>query len=367
MNIAFVTELYYPSIGGQEVRFEELGQELVARGHHVTVYAIQTDIKSPLTEKRHGIDVVRLAPSPNYKSKWFRRSPFSILRFTWALWRRLGELKKADVVIFNIWPILPHMILGWFLRGTTVVDICETRSGLFWHLVYKSFTFLPRVRFLGVNPEIIRHMIRVHGVKPERAHVAVSGVDLNCAGQPPFTKQAEQLLFFGRMTDHKNPRLLAEAFLESGIAQKGFQLHMAGDGPELSGLRSDFTTGEITFHGRVSDEAKWELLRQASLLVMPSRREGFPRVVAEGACVGTPTLSLDYPDNGTCSVVKDYSIGRICPGSKDALVSELQQFADGKVSYAAIAEHCLRDARNEFSWTTVTDSLVRFLENEVAR
>jgi glycosyltransferase involved in cell wall biosynthesis len=211
-----------------------------------------------------------------------------------------------------------------------------------------------------VNQAIVGEMVRCFGIEPSRCATIVSGVDLLAAGEPPLSKSRRQILFFGRMATHKNPQLLVEAFHESGIQREGFHLEMAGGGPELERLRRDSSFSGITYHGLVSEEEKWNLLRQSSLLVMPSRREGFPRVVAEAACVGTPTLALDFPGNGTCSVVRDYSIGRVCAPTREALVEELRAFAKG-ADYLDMAQHCQSVARTQFSWDTVSDKLVEFL------
>jgi len=362
MKLAFVTELFHPSVGGQEIRFEELGQKLVARGHQVHVYTIHIDSSSPAYENRGGIEVSRLCIAPDYKSRYLRRNPFDILRFSLALWRRRQELKNYDAVVFNIWPLLPQFLLGPFMRQKCVIDVCETRSGLVWNTVYRQLALIPNVRFIGVNQEIVRRMISTYGVEPRNCASIISGVDLDAAGTPPFSKCNGQLLFFGRMTPHKNPQLLVESFHESGIHERGFSLHMAGAGPELERLKRDFTFPGVKYHGRVSENEKWELLRQSSLLIMPSRREGFPRVVAEAACVGTPTLSLDFPDNGTSSVVTDYLIGKVCAANRQSLVDELRAYAGGISSYGDIAQHCLSEARMQFSWDAVVDQLVTFLE-----
>lgn len=361
MKLAFVTELFAPSVGGQEVRFEELGAELVKRGVEVDLYTIRHDLDSPREEVLHGVRVHRIADCAGYKHPRLRRHPLGILRFTWALWQRRRALQACDAVVFNIWPVLPPLLLGGLLRGKAVVDVCETRSGRFWHWVYQRLASLPGVRLLGVSPEIVRHMQRVHGTRPEHAHVAVSGVDLSAAPPPPYDKDARQLMFFGRLTEHKNPRLLAEAFQRSSLPGRGYRLVIAGGGPELEGLKRDFGDPAIQLTGRVSDAEKWQLLQRSALLVLPSRREGFPRVVAEAACVGTPTLTLDYPDNGTRFVVQDYQVGRSVPATREALVEALEQFADQPQAWAELGSAALQRARDEFGWEPVTTRLLAFL------
>ncbi len=361
MKLALVTELFAPSIGGQEVRFEELGVELVKRGVQVDLYTIRHDLTSPQRESRGGMTVHRIADCASYKHPKWRRHPLGILAFTRALWRLRDELKSSDAVIFNIWPILPPLALGACLRGKAVIDVCETRSGHVWHWIYRRLARLPGARILGVSPEIIRHMQRVHGVRPEHAHVVVSGVDLNAAPAPPFEKNARRVMYFGRLTEHKNPRMLAEAFLRSTLPTRGYELVIAGGGPELEGLKSDYAHASITLAGRVSDEQKWDLLRSSSLLVLPSKREGFPRVVAEAACVGTPTLTLDYPDNGTRFVVADYGVGKSVEPNLDALTAALEAFADNPQAWAEIGSQALVRSRDEFGWEPVTSRLLDFL------
>ena len=361
MKLAFVTELFAPSIGGQEVRFEELGAELAKRGVKVDLYTIRHDLDSPREESRGGIAVHRIVDCAGYKHPRWRRHPMGILAFTRALWLRRRELEANDAVVFNIWPVLPPLALGRTLRGKAVIDVCETRSGRAWHWIYRRLARLPDARILGVSPEIVRHMQRVHGVSAAHAHVAVSGVDLNSAPLPPFEKNPRRIMFFGRLTEHKNPLMLADAFRASSLPGRGYELVIAGGGPEYQRLEQDYALPSIRLTGRVSDEQKWDLLRSSSLLVLPSKREGFPRVVAEAACVGTPTLTLGYPDNGTRFVVEDYGVGQSVEPNVQALTAALEQFANSPDEWAAIGARALARSREEFGWDPVTTRLLNFL------
>jgi glycosyltransferase involved in cell wall biosynthesis len=67
----------------------------------------------------------------------------------------------------------------------------------------------------------------------------------------------------------------------------------------------------IDILGFVSDEQKVDLLSSAELLVIPSKREGFPRVVAEAMASGLPVVTVDLPDNGTKDVVRHYGVGLV--------------------------------------------------------
>ena len=364
MKIAFITELFHPSIGGQEIRFQELGQELVHRGHQVKIFTIRFDLNSKREEKVGGVDVLRLTDCPTYKSSLLRRNPLGILRFSWDLFRIRKQLQGFDVVIYNIWPILPPIVLNRALRGKAIIDICEIRTSSFWPLIYRRLTALTKIRLLGVNSAIVQYLQQHFAVSESKSHVVLSGVNLMEAGLPPFEKNPKALLFLGRMAAHKNPRLAVEAFLESGLADQGYTLDMAGSGPELETIKADFHHPAIHFHGFIDDDKKWKLLRQSSLLILPSQREGFPRIVAEGACVGTPTLTLDYPENGTASVVREYGVGWVCAPDKQALIEELRAVGNKNWPVATMTGQHLVDVRALFSWDTITSQLLQFIKLE---
>jgi len=61
-SIAFVTELFYPSIGGQEFRFLRLAQGLSKRGFDVAVYTTDhTGETLPNSEHPRSLDHIRVS------------------------------------------------------------------------------------------------------------------------------------------------------------------------------------------------------------------------------------------------------------------------------------------------------------------
>jgi hypothetical protein len=133
-RVYIVSELFHPSVGGQEIRYLELGQHLIASGVPVTVLTIDHRGDLPTSEDVAGISVRRVVRSPGYKG-WgkLRRNPFAIYRFTQEV-RKILQNDRPNFVIFNQWPILP----SWYGRDfacPTIVDICEFRSGAFWKFI----------------------------------------------------------------------------------------------------------------------------------------------------------------------------------------------------------------------------------------
>ncbi|MBN9057638.1 MAG: glycosyltransferase, partial [Rhizobiales bacterium] len=144
MRIALLTELYPPSIGGQELFFEGLGRALADRGHRVEVFCIGHAAGLPAEETLDGIAVHRFPSDPAYRSPpraWMTRAWPTIFRY--ALWtrRRLRD-DDYDLVVLNQWPLLHAVTLPRRLRRRTVLHWCEVRNGRFYATVQR---WLPRL------------------------------------------------------------------------------------------------------------------------------------------------------------------------------------------------------------------------------
>lgn len=322
MNIAVFTELYPPHVGGQEIRYAELGEALRAQGHEVDVYCVRHAADVPEQETHRGIRVFRYPLSPNYQKpriKAFRRRIGTMFRY--ARWcRRVLRTSRYDLHIFNQWPLTHVMLAPRGARNRAVLDWCEIRH---------SFPFGLLQRWM---PKLVRHNMAVSVAVAE--HIAQtsrretdfvpSGIVLSRYRSQPRTSRSN-LLYFGRITEHKNVELLIEAF--EHLASGGFagRLVIAGTGPWLDWVKlravASALADRIDFLGFISDEQKVDLLASSLLLVVPSRREGFPRVVAEAMASGLPVVTAAYLENGTAAVVERYGIGIVTAPTPDELAS----------------------------------------------
>ena len=144
-----------------------------------------------------------------------------------------------------------------------------------------------------------RHMYREyerHGVSPERLHrvpLPVTDSALQDRGFAPKMPEGE-LLFMGRLTDMKGVHKLIEAVPLAGQKLgRNLALTVAGDGPERAGL--EILAGRlgvpVRFTGWVDGERKTELMRDASLLAVPSVwPEPFGLVGIEAGCLSLPAV-----------------------------------------------------------------------------
>jgi glycosyltransferase involved in cell wall biosynthesis len=108
-----------------------------------------------------------------------------------------------------------------------------------------------------------------------------------------FEKREPFILFLGRLSPEKGLETLLDAMTELPF----LKLKIAGDGPEKERLqRKAVQHGmhHVEFLGLVAGEAKWDLLREAMVVVMPSAwYEHFPFAILESLAAGTPIIASD--------------------------------------------------------------------------
>lgn len=94
-------------------------------------------------------------------------------------------------------------------------------------------------------------------------------------------------IFIGRLEIHKGINLLISA-IEKYNFRSDVVFHIIGDGPlinQFKDLSRKYLT-KIHVYGFVSQREIHNILIQSHFLILPSLSEGFPKVVAEGACFG---------------------------------------------------------------------------------
>lgn len=76
MKIALVTELFPPSVGGQEIRFKEFAEEFARLGHSVDVFTIDHTGKLPAEETVNRVRILRTYRDANYYKKGILGRPY---------------------------------------------------------------------------------------------------------------------------------------------------------------------------------------------------------------------------------------------------------------------------------------------------
>ena len=137
---------------------------------------------------------------------------------------------------------------------------------------------------------------------------------------PPAATDPLRFLFIGRLLTDKGVGELLAAARTIRAEYADVEFHVVGsidnDNPAaISGqaLAENIESGTIVYHGQVTDTR--EYLRTATAVVLPSYREGLPRVMLEGMAMARPLITTDVP--GCRDTVREGENGLLVP-VKDA-------------------------------------------------
>lgn len=313
LRLAFLTELYHPHVGGQEVFFQELAEALVRRGHAVDVFCITHDAALPASEWVNGVHLHRTQGSGVYPRPVIpvlRRNWSDIFRYS-AEVRRIARDGRYDFHLLNQWPLFHVPALSRRARARSAIHWCEVRTADPVMILQRVFPRMVATNFAvgeAVAAEIGRQSGRDFTVLP-------SGIELDRYRSADRSTRSG-VLYVGRLAPHKNMPLLVDAFDLAVARGLTGDLTIAGDGPSRADVAEYASrspnAARIKVLGSVSEAQKIELLSHASVLGMPSTREGFPRVIAEAMASGLPVVTPRFEENGGKDVVAQYGAGIVC-------------------------------------------------------
>jgi glycosyltransferase involved in cell wall biosynthesis len=102
----------------------------------------------------------------------------------------------------------------------------------------------------------------------------------------PFT-----FCFVGRFEDVKGVSILLEA-LKKIPTEMIDKIHLIGDGQKMNKymIEAQELGNKVIFHGFLENKELHQFVSSSHFLLLPSKAEGFPKVVAEAACYGTISI-----------------------------------------------------------------------------
>lgn len=329
LRFAFLTELCLPSIGGQEIFFLELGETLVRRGHSVDLYCIGHEPGLAADETINGVQIHRHPNGGHYKNPRFkalRRDWRDIAKYSAAV-RSVAKAGRHDFYLLNQWPLMHAVALPRRVRKRSGLHWCEIRDD---RVLRTLQAVLPRTvgSNFAISASVAQGILDASGRK---TLVLPSGIQLERYRSRPRGERSG-VLAVGRVAPHKNLELLIDAFGLAASRGLTGDLTIGGDGPSRNDIeayaRKSPVAGRIHVLGSVTEEKKIELLSQASILGMPSKREGFPRVITEAMASGLPVVTGRFPENGSTAIVSQYRSGIVCG-------TEAGDFADALLAVEA--------------------------------
>jgi len=169
------------------------------------------------------------------------------------------------------------------------------------------------------------------------------------------------LLAVANLVPKKRHRLIVDALPELS----GVDLVIVGEGPERGAIearaREHRVSNRVRLLGHIPQGRLPEIYSAADLLVLPSRREGWPNVLLESMACGTPVVVSDFP--GVDDIVAAPEAGRILDESTPSRLAETIR----EVLAAPPARTATRRYAEQFDWRSTTEGQIRLFHEILER
>lgn len=297
MNILFCTHGYYPDVaGGAERQARLQAEELVRRGHSVTVVCARSD----------GADSGMLAGVRTVRLRRLDRRPFARISYlarlcAWLL-LHMREYDLVHVHLANLQADVAVLCARPWRRPTYIKVACGGAVGEIVRL--SSVAFLTRwygfrnaTRVQALSGEIVDELVGI-GVRADRIVQIPNGIDLASFAPVADTRRRELrdsldlprdatiVLFVGRLVYYKGIDDLLSAW--QAVAQAATRLVIVGATEDDT---LDAPDGVIV-RGWVASAL--EYMQAADVFVHPSHADGMSNAVLEALASGLPVVASEH-------------------------------------------------------------------------
>jgi glycosyltransferase involved in cell wall biosynthesis len=224
----------------------------------------------------------------------------------------LIESRRPDVVLLSNselgYRLLPY--LRTRSPATTFIDFCHSEAAHWNEGGYPRFSveYHSQLDFTITVSAHLRSWLIERGADPERVEVSYANVDADRLAPDAASRTRVRhelaipeddavLLFAGRISDDKQPAVLAETL--SLLQRRGcrFTAVVAGGGPELPWLEGHIRARDLRRRVRLLNEVTHErivaLMQSADVLFLPSRSEGIALTLYEAMACGVAVVAAD--------------------------------------------------------------------------
>lgn len=316
MRVLHATEVYLPSLGGQEVWVRSLVQNLAAQGVAGEVLALDRSIYDPRVRyaPREVVDGITVTRVPWYGIRQYPVSPVSR-----ALLEGFDLIHVHGTQFFLNWFALTRPLHRKPIVLNTMGALLHTRRRAWLKQVYlhtatrASLAAVDRVLAEGEN------MRALFAPLTRRLSVIELGVDAAPLLALPRRPRRGHVVTVSRLSPHKRVDLIIDSVAR--LAPRFPELALSVVGPDTHGLRASLeerarargVADRVHFLGPLPDEAVRELMSTAQVFVCASEMESWGLVACEAMAAGVPALLSPLPtfrrmaETGEGILVTDYS------------------------------------------------------------
>ncbi len=397
MHILYATQGYKPArrVGGPILSVSAAAEELVRRGHRVSVVTTSADVDEdmdvPLNQPVNveGVEVRYFRPDRTLQ----RTLPFvpylsqsSGFLYSPLMRAAIQKLMPGIDIVHThapfVYPVLaagkaaiqhrkPLVLQARGAYNPEALRRRKLKKWMYMRLFERQLLRSATATIALTQAEVSSY--RMLGVKA-RCEVVPNGINTSQYGpfsplpELPIPSDRLPILFLGRLHTTKGVHHLLEAF--ELVHQRIPRAVLVLAGPDELGLEKEFRAAaahaniqdKVFFPGLVSGAIKRALLSRSVLFCLPSINEGLSMAVLEALASGVPVLlspGCFFPE------VEVAGAGKIVSPAPALLGQALVELLSDPAKLAHMGEIGLRFVAENHNWSKIVDQLVSVYEDAI--
>ena len=371
-----------PEGGGAEIYLETIAKGLVAQGHSVTIFCGAHKNGGELDDF-DGVKIVRRGSNTGVHREALRAV-------------RRGDLGSPDVIV-DVQNGMPFFS-GLVARNTPCIVLVHHVHREQWPVVYGPIRarigwfiesqvaprFYRKTQYVAVSEDTKAELTEL-GVAAGSIEVIHNGTfdlprEATSVAPGPIKSQAEsesvsleqsgpRILVLGRLVPHKQVEHVFAASANLRQQYPGLTIAVVGDGwwsEQLIVAARKYKVDDIVdFTGFVSEERKHQELSRATVLALPSLKEGWGIVIMEAARHGVPAVG--YRDaGGVAESISHGESGLLVDGGVEDFQEALRTVLSDPDLRRSLGEGA-QVRSHEYSWDQAIERFEELLRQTVGK
>jgi glycogen(starch) synthase len=363
-RVLFWCHSFWPHIGGIELFAARLLPALRMRGYHITVITDRTDPHESRLDQFKKIPVYRV---PFHRARTYEVDPSA------STGERMAKLEPTFVkplmeihaqvaeIMKTVSPHLVHMnsvYFDSFFYFTTAVAVpAPLLFSLHGSWPKSNVSLVGRTLasaawITAPSADVLTQATKLVNNVSERSSIIVHGLNPPSHEPSPLPIDPPRILCVGRLSPEKGFDLAVSAFSTVLNRFPRAQLVIAGDGPERRALEKKIAELELSEHvnlaGWVAPDNLPSWLNTATLVVIPSRAEGFGFVALQAALMGRPVVATRV--GGLPEVIRNGKTGLLVEPEQQTLAEAISFLLARPHVAASMGVEARRHAEKNFAF-----------------
>ena len=359
MRILQVSPYGPPMSGGSESFCLNLSRQLYKRGHDIVVWTGRYPRSGPKVDYSEGFPIKRFFCASYV---WEVNPAFFIIPDI------LREVRNFDIVhvhsyiyfsanqlafcrLLKRFPLILHMHGGLGDLNPKLVGKWKFIAKRFYDKTLARVTVFVPDKIISVSESDKKTLINDYKADSNKIVTIPNAVETSKFSMTD-QRNPKVATFIGRLVPWKGTAQMPVIFKK--LIKEKIHVRVVGDGPDMDFLKKNCNKF-VEFTGKLPKKEIPNILKNTSVLILPSFLEGLPTVCLEAMASGVPSVAYDI--GGVKEVVKDYETGfLIKKGDVKSFVDRTIQLLHSH-QYDRMSKLCYERARQMYDFGVVTSKI----------